>query len=41
MLSLGDRGKEVELSAAGRYDVSPAMAGVLSTMPGVSEVLEI
>jgi DNA polymerase-3 subunit alpha len=41
VLPLGDRGKEVELSAAGRYDVSPAMAGVLSTMPGVSEVLEI
>jgi DNA polymerase-3 subunit alpha len=41
VLPLGDRSKEVELSAAGRYDVSPAMAGILSTMPGVSEVLEI
>ena len=41
VLPLADRGKEVELSAAGRYDVSPAMAGVLSTLPGVSEVLEI
>ncbi len=41
VLRLGDRGREVELGAAARYDVSPAMAGMLSTLPGVSEVLEI
>jgi DNA polymerase-3 subunit alpha len=41
VLPLVDRNKEVELAAVGRYDVSPAMAGVLSTVPGVSEVLEI
>jgi DNA polymerase-3 subunit alpha len=41
VLPLGDRGKEIEIAAAGRFDASPAMAGALSTLPGVSEVLEI
>ncbi len=41
VLALDDRGKEVEFTIPGRYDVSPARAGILSTMPGVVEVLEI
>jgi len=41
VLPLGDRGKEIEFTVPGRYDASPAAAGMLSTMPGVSEVLEI
>jgi DNA polymerase-3 subunit alpha len=41
VLPLGDRGKEIEIAAAGRFDASPAMAGALSTLPGVVEVLEI
>jgi DNA polymerase-3 subunit alpha len=34
-------GREIELVIPGRYDVSPARAGVLATVPGVEEVLEI
>jgi DNA polymerase-3 subunit alpha len=41
VLELADRGKELELGTTGRYDVSPATAGMLSTLPGVVEVLEI
>ncbi|MBC7832719.1 MAG: DNA polymerase III subunit alpha [Hyphomicrobium sp.] len=41
VMALGDRGKEVEIVMPGRYDVSPTMAGILSTAPGVVEVLEI
>jgi DNA polymerase-3 subunit alpha len=41
VLPLEDRGREVELVIPGRYDVSPARAGILSTTPGVVEVLEI
>jgi DNA polymerase-3 subunit alpha len=41
VLELADRGKQVEFGIAGRYDVSPMIAGVLSTVPGVVEVLEI
>jgi DNA polymerase-3 subunit alpha len=41
VLALTDRGKELELSVSGRYDVSPTVAGMLATIPGVSEVLEI
>jgi DNA polymerase-3 subunit alpha len=33
--------REVELVLAGRFDVSPAQAGQLSTVPGVLEVVEI
>ncbi len=33
--------KELELILPGRYDVSPAQAGQLSTVPGVIEVVEI
>jgi DNA polymerase-3 subunit alpha len=41
MLPLGPRGKEIEFVDAGRYDVSPTVAGILATIPGVVEVLEI
>ncbi len=41
VLELPDRGKEMEINISGRYDVSPATAGMLSTVPGVVEVLEI
>jgi DNA polymerase-3 subunit alpha len=41
VLPLEDRGREVELVIPGRYDVSPARAGILSASPGVVEVLEI
>ncbi len=41
VLALEDRGREVEIIIPGRYDVSPASAGILSTAPGVVEVLEI
>jgi len=41
VLPLEDRGREIELVIPGRYDVSPARAGILSTAPGVVEVLEI
>jgi DNA polymerase-3 subunit alpha len=41
VLPLEDRGREIELVIPGRYDVSPARAGILSTSPGVVEVLEI
>ena len=41
VLPLDDRGREIELIIPGRYDVSPARAGIISTTPGVAEVLEI
>jgi DNA polymerase-3 subunit alpha len=41
VLPLDDRGREIELIIPGRYDVSPTRAGILSTTPGVAEVLEI
>ncbi len=41
VLPLEDRGREIELVIPGRYDVSPTRAGILSTTPGVVEVLEI
>ncbi len=41
VLALGDRGKELEFGVAGRFDVSPSSAGILSATPGVTEVLEI
>ncbi len=41
VLALDDRNRELEFTLPGRYDVSPAQAGVLSTTPGVMEVLEI
>jgi DNA polymerase-3 subunit alpha len=41
VLPLEDRGRELEFALPGRYDVSPAQAGILATTPGVVEVLEI
>ena len=41
VVTLGDRGKEIEFVVPGRYDVSPSSAGILATTPGVVEVLEI
>jgi DNA polymerase-3 subunit alpha len=41
VLALEDRGREMEFVIPGRYDVSPARAGVLATVPGVIEILEI
>jgi DNA polymerase-3 subunit alpha len=41
VLPLGERGREVEIALPGRYDVSPAQMGHLSTVPGVVEVVEI
>jgi DNA polymerase-3 subunit alpha len=38
---LEDQGREVELAMPGRFDVSPAQKGALSTVPGVLEVLDI
>ena len=40
-LPLEDRGREMILTLPGRYDVSPSDAGVLSTLPGVTEVMEV
>jgi len=41
VLALDDRNRELEFTLPGRYDVSPAQAAILSTTPGVREVLEI
>ena len=41
VLALDDRNRELEFALPGRYDVSPAQAGILSTTPGVREVLDI
>lgn len=41
VLPLSDRGREIEISVPGRYDVSPRVAGRLSTVPGVLEITEI
>ncbi len=40
-IALEDRGRAVEMSIPGGWDVSPNQRGVLSTMPGVLEVLEV
>jgi DNA polymerase-3 subunit alpha len=41
VLALEDRGAEMELVLPGKYDVSPLQRGVMMTVPGVVEVLEI
>jgi len=41
VLPLSDTGREIEFSMPGRYDVSPSVAGRVSTLPGVIEVAEI
>jgi len=40
-LALEDRGRELEIALPGRFDVSPAQKGALSTVPGVLEVLDV
>ncbi len=37
-LSLGDAGREVELSLGGGFDLSPKNAGALKSLPGVLEI---
>jgi len=41
VLALDDRNRELEFTLPGRYDVSPAQAGILATTPGVIEILDI
>jgi DNA polymerase-3 subunit alpha len=41
VLPLSDAGREIEIAIGGRYDVSPTVAGRVSTLPGVLEVVEI
>jgi DNA polymerase-3 subunit alpha len=40
-LALADAGRELEIALPGRFDVSPAQKGALSTVPGVLEVLDV
>ena len=41
VLALGDRGRELEFAVPGSYDVSPKQVGILSTVPGVLDVVEV
>jgi DNA polymerase-3 subunit alpha len=41
VLPLEDRGREMEFTIPGRFDVSPGRASILAATPGVMEVLEI
>ena len=40
-LAIADHGREMTLALPGRYDISPSDAGVLSTLPGVADVVEV
>lgn len=40
VMYLGDRSREIEFKVPGRFDISPAIAGRLSTVPGVLEIQE-
>ena len=40
-LPLDDRGREVEISMPGKFDISPAQKGAIATVPGVLEVLDV
>ncbi len=40
-IDLEDKGRVIEFAIPGGYDVSPGQRGVLSTMPGVIEVLDV
>ena len=40
-MMLADRGREVEIAMPGRFDISPAQKGAISTVPGVLEVVDI
>ena len=39
-MMLQDRGREVEIAMPGRFDISPAQKGAISTVPGVLEVVD-
>ena len=41
VLQLEERAKEVEFVMPGRYEVGPMLRGVLSTVPGVLEIVEM
>jgi DNA polymerase III subunit alpha len=40
-MMLADRRREVEIAMPGRFDISPAQKGAISTVPGVLEVVDI
>ena len=40
-LPLEDKGREVEIEMPGRFDISPAQKGAISTVPGVLEVVDV
>ena len=40
VVPMADAGQEIELSLKGRFDVSPASRGLISTVPGVLAVAE-
>jgi DNA polymerase-3 subunit alpha len=40
-LEIGERGKAVEFQIPGRFDVSPSQKGIISTVAGVMDVVEI
>ena len=40
-MMLEDRRREVEIAMPGRFDISPAQKGAISTVPGVLEVVDI
>ncbi len=41
VLKLNEKGREVEFAVPGRYEVGPMLKGMLSTVPGVLEVVEL
>ncbi|RTL63992.1 MAG: DNA polymerase III subunit alpha, partial [Hyphomicrobiales bacterium] len=40
-MALEERGREIEFALPGRFDISPAQQGAISTVPGVVEVVEV
>jgi DNA polymerase-3 subunit alpha len=40
-MAVADAGRELEFALPGRFDVSPAQKGAISTVPGVLEVLDV
>ena len=40
-MTLADAGRELEFALPGRFDVSPAQKGAISTVPGVVEVVDV
>jgi DNA polymerase-3 subunit alpha len=40
-MALADRGREVEITMPGRFDISPAQKGAISAIPGVLEVIDM